>query len=106
MDCPADARDWSDHVSQVSCCWRHRIIFRLNSGCAPGLEQKHSSRSSDRGSIHGVVRCGCDMGSEDVETMALKSKAKKQAGTASPNAFAGQVEPPTQKAVEIALGPS
>jgi len=38
--------------------------------------------------------------------MALKSKAKKQTGNASPNAFTGQAEPPTQKAVEAALGQS
>jgi len=35
-----------------------------------------------------------------------KSKAKKQVGSAAPNAFAGQAECPTPKAVEAALGPS
>jgi len=35
-----------------------------------------------------------------------KSKAKKQEGSASPNAFAGQSERPSEKAVESALGPS
>ncbi|MBZ5683781.1 MAG: DUF3788 domain-containing protein [Acidobacteriia bacterium] len=40
--------------------------------------------------------------------MALKTavKAKKQVGTVSQNAFAGQAEKPTQKAVETALGNS
>jgi len=40
--------------------------------------------------------------------MAVKSqsKAKKQVGTVSPNAFAGQAECPTAKAVESALGQS
>lgn len=35
-----------------------------------------------------------------------KSKARKQAAPVSPNAFAGQTERPTQKALESALGPS
>jgi hypothetical protein len=40
--------------------------------------------------------------------MALKTavKAKKQSSSASQNAFAGQAEQPTQKAVETALGNS
>jgi hypothetical protein len=40
--------------------------------------------------------------------MALKAtaRAKKQSGAVSQNAFAGKVERPTQKAVEIALGQS
>jgi hypothetical protein len=40
--------------------------------------------------------------------MALKTmvKAKKQSGAVSQNAFAGQAERPTQKAVETALGQS
>lgn len=48
------------------------------------------------------------MGSEDIGTMAVKSKskAKKQSSTVSPNAFAGHAKCPTQKAVESALGES
>jgi len=48
------------------------------------------------------------MGAENVTHMALKatSKLKKQSTTASQNAFAGQAERPTQKAVEQALGQS
>jgi hypothetical protein len=40
--------------------------------------------------------------------MAVKTmvKAKKQSGAISQNAFAGQAEQPTQKAVESALGNS
>lgn len=40
--------------------------------------------------------------------MALKAKtkSKKQNSAISPNVFAGQLEPPTQKAVETALGQS
>ena len=46
------------------------------------------------------------MGREDIGTMALKSKtkAKKQSAAVSPNAFAGQTEPPTQKALQSTLG--
>lgn len=48
------------------------------------------------------------MGSKDIGIMAVKSKskAKKQAGTVSTNAFAGQVECPTTKTVESTLGQS
>ena len=38
--------------------------------------------------------------------MALETKAKKQSSPVSQNAFAGQAERPTQKAVESALGES
>jgi len=48
------------------------------------------------------------LGTEDTRGMALKTtvKAKKKSGPVSQNAFAGQAEPPTQKAVESALGQS
>ncbi len=48
------------------------------------------------------------MGTENVRHMALRatSKAKKQSGVVSQNAFAGQAQRPTQKAVEEALGQS
>jgi hypothetical protein len=45
------------------------------------------------------------LGTENVRCMAVKTmvKAKKQSGAISQNAFAGQAEQPTQKAVESAL---
>ena len=48
------------------------------------------------------------MGAEDAGRMALKTKTKSKTQRAanSPNAFAGQLEQPTQKAVETALGRS
>ncbi len=48
------------------------------------------------------------MGAENVTHMALRatSKSKKQSGVISQNAFAGQAQQPTQKAVEEALGQS
>jgi hypothetical protein len=48
------------------------------------------------------------LGTENVRRMAWKTmvKAKKQSGAISQNAFAGQAEQPTQKAVESALGNS
>lgn len=48
------------------------------------------------------------MGAENVTHMALRaaSKPKKQSSVISQNAFAGQAQQPTQKAVEEALGQS
>lgn len=48
------------------------------------------------------------MGTENFRGMAVNTmvKAKKQSGAVSQNAFAGQAEHPTRKAVETALGNS
>jgi Protein of unknown function (DUF3788) len=48
------------------------------------------------------------LGTENIRRMAVKTmvKAKNQSGAISQNAFAGQAEQPTQKAVESALGNS
>ena len=93
------------HVLENSCGRRDRPVCRLNGRCAPVLEQKRNVGSSGRAGFHGGVRPGSGMGLEEARHMALKT-AKKKSGPVSQNAFAGQSDRPTQKAVESVLGQS
>jgi hypothetical protein len=96
------------NVAQDSRSRRYRFLPDLNGGCAPGLEQKQLDRPPHRRYIHGGVRRRCNMGVEDTGHMALKTTtpAKKQTVAIAANVFAGQMDKPTQKAVEAALGAS
>ncbi len=96
------------NVAEDSGGWRDRIVPGLNGGGAPGLEQSYHHGSCCRDCLHGIVRGRRGMGAEDPRHMALKAavRTKKKSVPVSQNAFAGQSEPPTQNAVESALGES
>ena len=98
----------SAYVSKNCCGRRDWAIFRLTDRRAPGLEQKRVGGSSGRSCLSGIIWSRCGLGTENFRGMAVNTmvKAKKQSGAVSQNAFAGQAEQPTQKAVQTALGNS
>lgn len=98
----------NQHVNEDPRSGYNPVVFRLNGRCAPGLEQKHVNGSHRGSCFHDCVRRRCRLGPESVGRMALKNRvrSKKDAASASQNAFAGRAKKPSQGDSESVLGAS